>query len=399
MKILMVLEAVFPQDERVEKEIASLMAEGHEVRIATYSFQDTGFREEYEGYIIYRRRLSGLMYKLGAAMLVQPFYLGFWRRYIMAIYSSWEFEAIHIHDLPLARLGFEFKLKHGVKFVADQHEFYSNWIVQTAHYNTPLGKIIKTLSNWKRYERKYLQRADLVCTVEEPLRELYIKKRGIDPDRIVVVPNTPLQTIYEVDSKVTQSSEDLSGSFNLFYCGGLDLLRGLDTAIAALPLLREKIPDIRLMLVGRQHKHFDPVLYAKELGVEDLLEMRDWVDYRELPYEIDLGHICIFIPRVNRDEIHNTIASKIYQYMARGKPVIVGTARYMKEFVEKHEIGVVVDETSPQDFADAVWKIYSDPVLKQQMEDNAKKTIGAYYWERTVKKLTGFYGVAGQREL
>ena len=51
----MVLENIFPQDERVEKEIASLMEEGHEIRIATYSFDPAAFSEVYQGYTIYRR--------------------------------------------------------------------------------------------------------------------------------------------------------------------------------------------------------------------------------------------------------------------------------------------------------------------------------------------------------
>lgn len=386
MKILMLLESVFPQDERVEKEIASLLEAGHELRIATYSFDQTPFEEPYQGYTIYRSHLSGMMYKFGAAILVLPFYFRFWRKYLDRIYRQWKFEALHIHDLPLARLGYEYKTKHEVRFVADQHEFYSSWIVKTAHYNTFLGRIIRRLSNWTSYEEKYLATADLVCTVEEPLRALYLKHYDLDREKLIVIPNTPLKRIYNVPVR-----NNPEGSYKLYYHGGLDILRGLDTAITALPLIRKTIPEIRLVLVGKTNKHYNPQERADELGVGDLLEIRSWVDYRELPHEIDRSNICFFTPPANREEINNTIATKIYQYMARAKPVIVGSARYMKEFVEKFGIGVAINERNPEEFAKAVLDIYSDPELNTYFSQNARKHMDQFYWEHTVKRLVRFY--------
>ncbi len=386
MKILMVLEKEFPQDERVEKEIRSLLNEGHEVRIATYSLGALPSREEYEGYLIYRKRLGKLMYKLGAAILVMPLYFRWWRTYLRSIYREWIFEAIHIHDLPLAKLGAEYKSRHGVRFVADQHEYYSNWIVQTAHYNTLPGKVVKALSNWVAYEKKYLRQADLVCTVERPLKELYVNERGLQPGKVITVPNTPMKSIYSVPVRERKDTH-----FSLYYCGGLDVLRGLDTAIRALPILKGQVPGIRLILTGRRNKHFDPGRLAAELGVEELVVFRQWVDFRELPHEIDLGDVCFFTPPVNRDEIHNTIATKIYQYMARAKPVIVGSARYMKEFVERLEIGIAIDEKDPADFAQAVIRLYSDHQWRERLSANAIRQMELFYWENTVRNLLDFY--------
>lgn len=386
MKILMLLDRVFPQDERVEKEILSLTKAGHEVRIATYTFEETEFQDKSLDYIIYRKKIGKWMYKFGAAVLVLPFYLNFWRRYTHDIYKEWKFEALHIHDLPMARVGVEYKKKHGILFIADQHELYSSWIVQNAHYHTPTGKVVSKLSKWEAYERKCLSEADLVCTVEEPLRAIYLENYSLQPEKVIVIPNTPQRTIYQVKSK-SQSHKNL----NLFYCGGMDILRGLDTVIGSLALLKEEIPEIRLVLVGRKNKHFDAQSYAESMGVGDLLEFRGWVDYRELPHEIDRSDICFFTPPTDREEIHNTIATKIYQYMARGKPVIVGSARYMKEFVEAHEIGISVDEKSSQEFADAIRKMHQNPDLYKRYAENASRLIEQYYWEETVGDLLNFY--------
>jgi glycosyltransferase involved in cell wall biosynthesis len=330
------------------------------------------------------------MYKMGAVILILPFYFRFWRSYVQRIYRNWKFEALHIHDLPLARLGVEYKRKYGIRFVADQHELYSSWIVKTSHYNTLIGKVVQALSHWEKYERTCLREADLVCTVEEPLKSIYIQKHKIAREKLIVIPNTPLKSIYTVTPH--QQSSD---HFSLLYCGGMDVLRGLGLAIRAIPFLKDKIPQIKVILIGKMNKHFDPREFASSLGVEDHLELREWVDYRDLPHEIDRADICFFTPPADREEIHNTIATKIYQYMARGKPVVVGSARYMKWFVEEHEIGIAVDETKPEAFAEAVLKLYRDRILYKKYSTNALNTIGHYYWEVTIRKLIEFYAAAG----
>ena len=284
----MLLEGVFPQDERVEKEIASLLAAGHEVRIATYAFQSTDFSEEYNGYTIYRKKLSKLMYKFGAAILVLPFYFSFWKKYVKRIADTWDFDAIHIHDLPLAKIGAYYQ-KRGKYFVADQHEFYSDWIVKTAHYNTIPGKVIKLLSNWRKYEYTCLHSADLVCTVESPIKKLYTTIHGLPEEKIIVIPNTPLKAIYDVEVQPRKDDR-----FILFYCGGMDLLRGLEVPIRSLMKLKEQIPNIMISLVGKVNKHFDPIQYAEKLGVADHIEFRGWVHYSDLPKEIDNSDICFF---------------------------------------------------------------------------------------------------------
>lgn len=386
MKILMIIDKVFPEDERVEKEIISLLSAGHEVRVASYTFAKTDFRDDSLDYINYRRKIGKLMYKFGAVVLVLPFYFNYWRKYVRDIYNEWKFEAIHIHDLPLAQIGVELKRNIGILFIADQHELYSSWIVKNAHYNTHIGKLVGMFSNWEAYEKKCLSEADLVCTVEKPLRDIYLKKYDLEPGKVIVVPNTPLSSTYKSESRGVSSHH-----FTLFYCGGIDVLRGLDNVVRALPLLKENIPEIRLLLVGRKSRHYEPEQLADQLGVGELLEFREWVDFQELHHEIDQGDICFFTPPVDREEINNTIATKIYQYIARGKPVIVGSARYMKAFVEEHKIGVVIDEESPSSIAEAVLQMYLNPDIVREFSENALKTANDFYWEVTINDLLEYY--------
>lgn len=392
MKILMTLEGEFPPDYRVEKEAVSLIQAGHEVHIACYSKKNRfAAREVYKDIVIHRRYLNTFLYKAGAAILVLPFYFSFWRNFIEKLFQQESFDAIHVHDLPLAKTGYYFKQKYGVLLVCDQHEFYSNWIVQTAHYNTLPGKVIKTFSDWPSYEKKFLQKADAVITVEEPLRKNYIEKTHLSPEKIFCIPNTPQRTLFNKDHIHPEIVAKYRNYFVLLYIGGLDVLRGLEVAIKALPNLIPEIPEIKLVLVGGKSRYYDLEKITEEENVRDFVEFTGFQPINLLPSFIEASAVCFFTPLTNRDEIHKTIATKIYQYIAMGKPVIVTDAQMQEEFVKENKIGFVVKDGNAGEFAERILEIYRNNNLYRELCMNALKTSELYTWEATIKPLLDFY--------
>jgi glycosyltransferase involved in cell wall biosynthesis len=392
MNILMLLEGEFPPDERVEKEALSLIKEGHQLSIACYSRTGKAESEIYKGIQLYRLPVSKIEYKFSAACLVVPYNFYLWRKFVGRLFNEKEYDVVHVHDLPLASVGYWCKERFKVKLVCDQHEYYSNWIIHTAHYNTPIGKIIKLLSNWTKYEKKYLSKADLVITVEEPLRDIYIKQVGIPPEKVICLPNAPSKSVFESEKFDDEILNRFKNRFVLFYAGGIDILRGLDIAINALPKLKQEIPNILLLLCGKIIKPYDPIDLAIKLGVKDHIHFEGWAPMEKLPTYIKASDICLFTPPSNRDEINKTIATKIYQYLQMEKPVIVGQARMMKEFVASNEIGFVIDETSVDEFVKTVLNFYQN---KQKEEEriklNCKKIKSKYVWEGTVIRMLNEY--------
>ncbi len=176
MKILMVLTSYFPPDSRVEKEAISLAEDGHEVHIICYSKLKKNETEQTKHIIIHRFYFSNFYRnKLSALALILPNFFHKWKKAILKTHLKYNFDAIHIHDLPLSKVGYHFKKKYNCKLICDQHEFYSDWIKNTAHMNTRLGKLVSRFSDWEKYEKKYLELADLVITVAEPLEQNYLR--------------------------------------------------------------------------------------------------------------------------------------------------------------------------------------------------------------------------------
>jgi glycosyltransferase involved in cell wall biosynthesis len=392
MKILMVLNEEFPPDYRVEKEAISLQKSGHEILILCYTTQKNISRNKtYKGIRLRRFKINKkLRKKLHALYLVLPFYKWIWKHQLKKTLKKESFDVIHVHDLPLTDIAVNLKEKFGYKLVCDQHEYYSNWIGQNAHLNTGIGKIVNKLSNWKKYEKKNLLKADLVVTIEEPLRQEYINEIGIDPSKITITPNAPDKKFQNapVDQTIINHYKK---NFVVFYSGGIDIMRGIDTAIKALPILSKAIPEIKIVLAGKIWKNINPIDRAKELGVEQYLDFVGWIPVYTLPSYIAASDICFHIPPVLRKETNKTVATKIYQYIVIGKPIICGQAKMMKNLVLKNKIGMSIKENDPDDFAKKVIFLYKNKNLRKEYEQNSIKISDKYLWDNSAQKLIEKY--------
>jgi len=385
MKILMVLDSYFPPDSRVEKEAISLSEAGNEVHIICYAKKDQPLVEKALNYTIHRFKVNNFIKnKLSATALILPFFFHIWKQQIKIIQKKEFFEAIHIHDLPLSKVGYYFKKKFECKLICDQHEFYSDWISQTAHMNTFIGKIVMLLSNWVKYEKKYLKAADLVITVSKSLEQNYRNKYKLN--NIITVPNTPSKKIYNNSNIDISIINQYKNDFVIFYAGNIDILRGIDTAIKALNQLIKDIPNIKLVLCGKIVNPYNPFKTAKDYKVLDHLIFKGWIQENKLPSYIAASNICFFVPPANRDEINKTIPTKIFQYAVMKKPIIVSEAHLMKNFVEKNKIGISIPSNDSNAFYKAVLNIY-----KNIISINNYKIKTNWYWENTIYPLINKY--------
>lgn len=392
MKIGMILNHPFPVDERVEKEAVSLINAGYEVYLLCCTFNAEPEREDYKRIKICRFQSSEKFNaKFAAAYLALPFYKMVWEKQIRKFVKENKIDVLHIHDLPLSDIGVKLKKEMGIKLVCDQHEYFSNWIYETAHYNTFLGKIVASLSNWQKYEEKNLREADIVMTVEKPLEEEYIENYPSLKDKIISIPNTPSKNIFDLGKVNQEIVEKYKDDFVIFYQGKIDILRGISTVVNALPELAKKIPNIKLVLAGKFAKNCDPVKDAENIGVSQYVDFVGWQPLELLPSFMAASNIGIFTPPSDRKEINKTIATKIYQYAVMQLPMIVGQAKMMKDFVEKHKLGLVVDETDTNDFIEKVLKLYNDVTFVEECKKNAKAIAEKFVWEETIKPLIDKY--------
>lgn len=98
MRILMILENTFPPDIRVEKEIKSLIAAGHEIVLACSSPASKDEAKDWNSATIIRKKMPRFIYKSSVGCLQFQFYFNYWRKYLKFVFKKYKFDAIHLHD-------------------------------------------------------------------------------------------------------------------------------------------------------------------------------------------------------------------------------------------------------------------------------------------------------------
>lgn len=148
--------------------------------------------------------------------------------------------------------------------------------------------------------------------------------------------------------------------------------------------------DARLVLCGS----FDSDVYK-----ESVLEMNDKIDYLgQLSYEELLNEyekcsvgLCT-LEKTGQYATLDTFATKIYEYMMFGLPVIITDTPYNCKKMEEYAFGKCVDPTDIKAVASAIQYFVEHPVEAYKCGENGYKAyIERFNWSKEEKKLLQLY--------
>jgi len=403
MNIGMVLHTRFPPDIRVEKEARSLIAAGYKVHLLTPPLGNRPKREVIDGIIVQRTPTMApsnpLTRKLNSLKFYLSFRSDFWRKEIAKFVDTFKIDVLHIHDLPMVGTGIAVAKAKGIPIVADLHENYPAGLQAWRGVNRSLKqKIVDRLFNgldrWVAYEKRCVQEVDRIIVVVDEAKER-ILRYGIPEGKVTVLMNVEDVDYFaniELDPSILARYKEHK-AFIVSYVGGFGPHRGLDTAIKAIALARERVPAIKLLLVGAQEGGYFRVLQRliQELQVEDLVEITGWQLFEKVASYIHASDVCL-VPHHRNPHTDNTIPHKLFQYMLMGKPVIVSDCRPLKRIVEETEAGLVFRAGDARDLADKIVSLYKDHELRNYYgKQGHEAVLKKYNWQRESKKLIKLY--------
>lgn len=381
----MILDHEFPPDIRVENEVEALTAKGHHIHIACYTFSDRKSEEKTKNVTIHRKKISNFIYKSSVGALKFPFYFNFWRKFISQLFETNDFDAIHVHDLPMAKIGFEFGQKHNIPFTLDLHENWPALLGISTHTQTLLGKFLSSDKQWKKYEIEYCKKANnIIVVVEEAKTRL--KNLGIIPTKIRVVSNTLNFNHFELPATKPDSKY-----FSLLYAGGITKHRGLQYVIMGLKNVKSKNRTVRLWVLGSGSY----VEYLKQLsqneGVASQVIFPGWKSYSEMQEYFGLADVCL-IPHVKSNHTDTTIPHKLFQYMYAGKPIIASDCAPIERIINDSESGLIYKYNDPADFAEKVNTILDNEQKFKRMAENGRVAVEEKYrWNFDADVLKSIY--------
>jgi D-inositol-3-phosphate glycosyltransferase len=245
-----------------------------------------------------------------------------------------------------------------------------------------------------RVEGELAQQADLlIASTADEGRDL-VDGYGAPPERVAVVePGVDLATFQPLDRADARRKIGYGGGRLLLFAGRLERLKGVDIAIRALALLRDRrLEDLRLIVLGED---------ARENGVRDGLEsekerlkavasaagVRDSVDFvgsvahHELPYFYAAADVCVM---PSYSESFGLVG---LEAQACGCPVVASDVSGLRSVVRDEVTGYLVDGHDPAMFAERIGRLLANPELAQQMGRRGRLLAQRFSWTRTADRL------------
>jgi glycosyltransferase involved in cell wall biosynthesis len=166
------------------------------------------------------------------------------------------------------------------------------------------------------------------------------------------------------------------------YPGTLNQHQGLDVAIRAMVLLREKLPNLRFLIIGDGPDREKLKRMIGDEHLEDRVTMKGFVPIETIAdtmTAVDLG----VVPKRKDSFGNDAFSTKIMEFMAMGVPVIVSKTR-IDQYYFNDNLVQFFESDDAEDLAANILNLVHSPKRREALRSNATGFIEHQNWD--VKK-------------
>lgn len=192
------------------------------------------------------------------------------------------------------------------------------------------------------------------------LKQLLVEQFRISPKCVNVLPHGELGKLYKRRAKDTHSSRE---PYTLLFFGRIWPYKGLRYLLEALPIVSEKIPEVKLIIAGRGESltNYFPHGYDSER----FEVINDYVTDKDVVKLFQRATVTV-LPYTEASQ--SGVAAISY---GMGTPVIASNIGGLSEIVHHKKDGLLVRPGDSQALANAITAVLSDRKLQKQMQTAA----------------------------
>jgi glycosyltransferase involved in cell wall biosynthesis len=274
-----------------------------------------------------------------------------------------------------------FFVPKSTKLVTHIHDISFNFYPQFIKWTDLF--FLKTLIPWS------IRRADKVIAVSEFTKKEIIKFYQTPEEKIEVVYNSIGENSCEEYSK--DEIEKVKKKYNLpekflLYVGTLQPRKNIPFLINGFALLRDKMPDYKLVLVGKKGAHN----YDKEIDVaieknnlQGTVLFTGYVEGVDLPAIYQLADIFVL------PSLYEGFGIPILEAMKNSVPVVASDIPVFREVAK--EAAEYFDIQSLDKFTEVVYNISINSNLRDRLINSAKIRINVFSWEKSAQRILEIY--------
>jgi glycosyltransferase involved in cell wall biosynthesis len=383
-RVAMVSSTYYVADPRIRRQAEALVAHGYAVDVICQRQEGESRAEDVAGVRVYR--VGGIRYRGQSLVQYARVYGGFFVAALVLLTRLQRrhgYAAVQVYSMPEALIFTAIGPKlAGVPLIYDAGD------LTTELYAAKFGdRGLSLMAGALRLQEAVcLRLADLVVTVHEDYRQR-VMARGVPAARIVVAMNLPDERLFHPGLREAPGSlpagferpVDGRPPFVLVNHGSWVERYGTDLSVEAVSVLRDRIPELRLVVYG------DGDLRPRLTELVERLDLHDrvYLAPHYLPVESMPGLLAAadagIVPS-RRDAFTETmLPNKLLEYLALGLPTVVTRTRTIVAHVPED----VVEYCEPGDVADlarAIERVWSDAGRRQALERAALEFSATHRW-------------------
>lgn len=222
------------------------------------------------------------------------------------------------------------------------------------------GGLIDRLFYW--YERTLLHNSDLILTDTKIHKEYFTRLFDLPEKKIHAIPVSTDEPLF-LKGKERDAQFEPQNVFHVFFYGSFLPLHGVDIITEAAWILSDK--PIHFALIGGERMMLQNVSKGIKAAKAKNISHHPWVEYEKLPGWMEIADLCLGGPFGNTGQGRRVITGKTFQFLAMGKPVVVGEIDDDYGFKDKVN-SIIVRQGSAEQLAKAIlWAYENQDKLKE----------------------------------
>lgn len=264
-----------------------------------------------------------------------------WERRVVEYLESQKFDVVHVHDLPVLRLGSFLKKRFRVKLVYDAHELYS--------YQPGISK--QRAASLFAMEKQFISAADLVVLINDDQAKVMQKDFGSFP-YVCLTNATKAPPGFDRSKKYDVIRERCgipAEARVLLFQGGVNRLRKIHLLIEGVAKAKSA-PHMVFLTWGSEIDDFK--LLAKSLGIQNRCHFMQPIPWDEMVFwaaSADLG-----VMPYQADDLNTKLSmpNKMYEFIVAGTPMI-GSEKLLNvnKIVGGNQFGALANLVHAEDYA------------------------------------------------
>ncbi len=256
------------------------------------------------------------------------------------------------------------------------------WTVHLLSINRSIKEINPIKKRiWISVDRTLARYVDKIITISEFNRKELIEKERIEPEKIVVIPNSINLDEFNRRINVAKKKEEFRINNRekvVGFIGRLNHQKGLVYLLEAAMVVTQSVSNVRFLIIGDGPKRAEFEERTKELGIAGKVLFAGFRD--------DVNELYPIFDITVLPSLYEGLPIVPIESMGSGKPVVATQVAGTPEVVIDGETGVLVPPKDAESLAEAILQLLQDDALRRKMGKKGRELVKEKYSnERMVK--------------